>query len=107
MFDQWDIIEFDFNPATGHEPKGRRPALVVSNNHFNVGTSMTLVCPITTIDNGFPLHFRLPDSLDINGFIVVEQIRAFDLSARRAKSISILDDQELTAAISECIKSFV
>jgi mRNA interferase MazF len=107
IFDQGDIVEFDFSPAEGHEPKGRRPALVVSNAHFNVGTSMTLVCPITTIDNGFPLHFRLPENLHTYGFVVVEQVRAFDLQTRRATRIEALNDAALTAAIAECIRSFV
>jgi mRNA interferase MazF len=107
MFDQWDIIEFDLSPAAGHEPFGRRPALVVSNNRYNLGTSMTLVCPITTADSGFPLHFRLPDELDTHGFVVTEQLRAFDLAARRAKRIEKLDDPALSAAIIECIRSFV
>jgi mRNA interferase MazF len=107
MFDQWDIVEFDFSPAAGHEPKGRRPALVVSNAHFNAGTSMTLVCPITTRDNGFPLHFRLPEDLHTYGFVAIEQVRAFDLQTRRAKRIEALKDNKLAAAIAECIRSFV
>jgi mRNA interferase MazF len=104
---QWDIIEFDLSPAKGHEPKGRRPALVVSNDIFNCGTSMALVCPITTTDNGFPLHFRLPEGLATRGFVVVEQVRAFNLDARAAALVENLDNQELERAITECIQSFV
>jgi mRNA interferase MazF len=107
IFDQWDIVEFDFSPATGHEPLGRRPALVVSNNRYNLGTSMTLVCPITTTDSGFPLHFRLPDGLDTRGFVALEQIRAFDLAARGASLLERLDSPTLAAAITECLKSFI
>jgi mRNA interferase MazF len=81
--------------------------LIISNKYYNLGTSMTLVCPITTADNGFPLHFRLPDKIDTRGFIVAEQLRAFDLAARRAKRIEKLDDPVLAAAITECIRSFV
>jgi mRNA interferase MazF len=107
MFDQWDIVEFDFSPAEQHEPLGRRPALVVSNSRYNLGTSMTLVCPITTRDSGFPLHFCLPDELDTSGFVMLEQIRAFDLTARGVKLIEHLNDPTLSAAITECVKSFI
>jgi mRNA interferase MazF len=107
MIDQWDIIEFDFSPAIGHESQGRRPALVVSNNAFNLGTSMTLICPITSTNNGFPLHFCLPEHLDIRGYIVAEQVRAFDLQSRRVERIESLNDPELSAALAECIKSFI
>jgi mRNA interferase MazF len=107
IYRQWDIIEFDFSPAKGHEPKGRRPALVVSRDVFNSGTSMALVCPITTADNGFPLHFKLPDGLTTQGFVAVEQIRAFDLDARATVLVENLDNQELQRSIVECIHSFV
>jgi mRNA interferase MazF len=106
-FDRWDIVECDFSPTRGHEPLGRGPALVVSNRHYNLGTSMTLVCPITTVDNGFPLHFRLPDQLDTSGFVVTEQVRACDLAARRARRVENLDDAALRSAIAECVRSFV
>jgi len=33
--EQGDIIRLDFDPQTGHEQKGRRPAIVVSKNSFN------------------------------------------------------------------------
>jgi len=35
MVKQGDIIWLDFDPQTGHEQRGRRPALVVSNESFN------------------------------------------------------------------------
>jgi len=34
MVKQGDIIWLDFDPQTGHEQRGRRPALVVSNESF-------------------------------------------------------------------------
>ena len=107
VFSQGDIIEFDFSPSQGHEPAGRCPALVVSSDFFNLGTSMTLVCPITTVDNGFPLHLRLPEEFDTYGFVIVEQVRAFDMEARNPKLIEHLDNAgELLLAIKECLKSF-
>lgn len=33
---QGDIIYLDFDPQSGYEQKGRRPAVVISNNTFNV-----------------------------------------------------------------------
>jgi mRNA interferase MazF len=37
----------DFDPQLGHEQKGRRPALVVSNDIFNKFSNLFIVCPIT------------------------------------------------------------
>ena len=44
---QGDIIVLDFDPQAGFEQKGRRPALVVSNNKYNKHCKMAMVCPIT------------------------------------------------------------
>lgn len=36
---QGDIVFLDFDPQKGHEQKGQRPALIISNdafNHFNI-----------------------------------------------------------------------
>ncbi len=81
---QGDIVVADFNPQKGHEQQGRRPALVVSNNIFNEKTGFALVCPITTKDNGFPLHVLLPVDISTAGFVLTEHIRSIDLMARKA-----------------------
>ena len=48
MVNQGDIIILNFDPQSGHEQKGRRPALVVSNNKFQkyFGNN-SIICPIT------------------------------------------------------------
>ena len=88
---QGDIVEFSFSPSAGHEPAGRRPGLVVSSDEFNRATSMTLICPITTRDNGFPLHVPLPEIDGCYGWVVLEQPRCFDLAARSASVLAHLD----------------
>ena len=47
VFEQGDIVYMDFDPQAGHEQRGRRPALVISNDLFNRVNSLTMVCPIT------------------------------------------------------------
>lgn len=42
-----DLVTVTFNPQSGHEQKGRRPAWVISNDLFNKHTGFALVCPIT------------------------------------------------------------
>lgn len=44
---QGDIIFLNFDTQVGNEQRGRRPALVMSNNTFNSFTSIAVVCPIT------------------------------------------------------------
>jgi mRNA interferase MazF len=49
MVKQGHIIWLDFDPQTGHEQKGRRPALVISNETFNNFSNLAVVCPITPV----------------------------------------------------------
>ena len=77
-----DLIWLDFNPQSGHEQKGRRPALVLSNNIYNQKTGLAMVCPITNTNNGFPLHVMIKNTLSVNGFVMIEQIKSVDYQAR-------------------------
>ena len=43
IFEQGDIIAIDFDPQAGHEQKGRRPAIVVSNNAYNSFTNTNIL----------------------------------------------------------------
>ena len=49
-----DFITLTFDPQSGHEQKGRRPALVVSNFLFNQATGLAIVRPITNTKRGIP-----------------------------------------------------
>lgn len=81
---QGDIAFLDFNPQTGHEQEGRRPAFVVSNSTFHRLTNLAIVCPITGTDRGFPLHVPLDHRTGTKGVIMCEQAKSLDLSARNA-----------------------
>jgi hypothetical protein len=47
---QGDFVALTFDPQSGHEQKGRRPALVISHDLFNKHTGMAIACPITRTD---------------------------------------------------------
>ena len=85
VFDQGDIIYLDFDPQSGHEQKGRRPALVVSNNVYNRFHNLLLVCPITNTNRGFPFHIPLDERTKTTGVIMCDQVRALDVAARNGE----------------------
>ncbi len=82
--EQGDIITLDFNPQTGHEQKGRRPAYVASNRDFYDLTNLAIVCPITGTVKGFPLHVMLDKQTKTSGVIMCEQVKSLDLEAGNA-----------------------
>jgi len=62
-----DLIALSFNPQSGHEQKGRRFALVVSNTLFNQKASLAIVCPITHTDRKYPFHIKISEPSTLNG----------------------------------------
>ena len=82
MVKQGQIIKINFNPQSGHEQRGCRPALVVSNDFFNQKTNMTIVCPITNTNNRFPLHVSLDERTVTTGVVLCEHVRSLDIQAR-------------------------
>ena len=95
-----DFIAVTFDPQSGHEQKGRRPALVVSNTLFNEQTGLTIVCPLTTTDRGYPFHVAIADDPRLKGFVMVEQVKSIDFRARQAKHIGKASDDLLDEVLS-------
>ena len=82
-----DFMTITFDPQAGHEQKGRRPALVVSNFLFNKHTGLALVCPITNTDRKIPFHLPISATSSLTGFVMVEQVKSVDFISRNAKFI--------------------
>ncbi|MBK9708277.1 MAG: type II toxin-antitoxin system PemK/MazF family toxin [Acidobacteria bacterium] len=91
-----DFITLSFDPQSGREQKGRRPALVISNDLFNKHTGLTLVCPITNTNRQIPFHLPIPASASLTGFVMVEQVRSVDYDSRKAKFVEQAPEQLLT-----------
>lgn len=101
-----DFIAVTFDPQSGHEQKGRRPALVVSNTLFNDQTGLAFVCPLTTTDRGYPFHVAVTDNSRVKGFVMVEQVKSLDYHAREAKYIGKASDgllDEVLSILDACI----
>ena len=97
---QGDIVAITFDPQSGHEQKGRRPALVVSKDLFNRSTGLAMVCPLTNTDRRFPFHVPVPENSGLTGFIMVEQVKSVDFHTRQAKRIERASDELLAKVLS-------
>lgn len=102
-----DFITLSFDPQSGHEQKGRRPALVISNFTFNKATGLAIVCPITNTNRNIPFHLPVSPKSSLTGFIMVEQVKSIDFNSRNAKFVEkaaqeLLDD--VLAVIDICIE---
>jgi len=95
-----DFIAVTFDPQSGHEQKGRRPALVISNTLFNEQTGLAMVCPLTTTDRGYPFHIAVTNDPHVTGFVMVEQVKSIDYKARKTKFIGKASDEVLDMVLS-------
>ncbi len=82
-----DFIALTFDPQSGHEQRGHRPALVISHGLFNEHTGLAIVCPVPTTDCGFPFPVKIADQGKDTGFVMAEQIKSIDFRARRVKRV--------------------
>jgi len=100
MVKQGDIIKLNFNPQSGHEQAGFRPAVVISNDFFNEKVNMTIVCPITNTNRPFPLHVVLDERTATTGVVLCEHIKAIDLEARPYQYVESIPEDLLKEIIS-------
>ncbi|HVT17298.1 MAG TPA: type II toxin-antitoxin system PemK/MazF family toxin [Thermoanaerobaculia bacterium] len=101
-----DLITLTFDPQSGREQKGRRPALVISNDLFNRRTGLAIVCPITKTQRNIPFHVALPGESPVTGFVMVEQVKAIDFRARGARfieKISVPVLNEVLSILDACV----
>jgi len=95
-----DFIAVSLDPQAGHEQRGRRPALVVSNDLFNRHTGLCIVCPITSTRRDYPFHVAIPEGHGVSGFVMVEQVKSLDFLARDGVRIGKAPAQVLEEALS-------
>jgi mRNA interferase MazF len=101
-----DFIAVTFDPQSGHEQRGRRPALVVSNDLFNRHTGLCIACPITNTRRDYPFHVSIPDGQDVTGFVMAEQVKSIDFRSRKVKRIGHAPEpvlQEVLSILDACI----
>ena len=94
--EQGDAVWIDFNPQTGHEQAGRRPALILSPLSYNRKVRLALLCPITNQVKGYPFVVVIPSHEKVSGVILSDQVKSLDWQKRNAEFIAKLPDETVT-----------
>ena len=96
-----EIWYVDFDPQVGREQAGIRPALVLSNDGFNLAPNgLTFAAPITRTDRGLPAHLRVEAGvagLPKTSFILCDQAGAIS-ELRFLRQRGVIPDAILTEA---------
>ncbi|MBY0358692.1 MAG: endoribonuclease MazF [Candidatus Obscuribacterales bacterium] len=85
-----DIVWLQFEPQSGKEQKGHRPAFIISPSQYNGLVGLALVCPITSKIKDYPFEVRLTldSNKKISGVILADQVKSLDWQIRKAEFIS-------------------
>lgn len=101
-----DFVTVTFDPQSGREQQGRRPALVVSNDLFNQHTGLCIACPIANTRRDYPFHVTIPEGQKVTGVVMVEQAKSIDFHSRDLKRIGSAPEsvlQEVLSILDACI----
>ena len=93
-----DIVWLNFNPQSGHEQKGKRPAVVISPKEYNEKTGLGLFCPITSKIKDYPFEVKI-DNKKISGVVLSDQIKSLDWQTREIEFIAKADSEKIDEII--------
>ena len=91
--DAGDIVWLSFDPQTGNEHAGHRPALVLSPRAYNDKTSLMVCCPMTTHIKHYPFEVVL--AKDPASVVLADQVKSLDWRSRRATKKGAASTSEL------------
>jgi mRNA interferase MazF len=93
-----DIVWLNFNPSSGHEQQGKRPAVVISPKAYNEKVGMGLFCPITNKVKGYPFEVKTKSDM-INGVVLTDQIKSLDWKTRKIEFIEKVTPEKINEII--------
>jgi len=95
-----DIVRLDFNPQSGQEQKGKKPAAVVSPKEYNEKTGLGLFCPITSKSRNYPFEVHIKNE-EIEGVVLPDHIKSLDWQTRDIEFITTISSEEVNEIINK------
>ena len=95
-----DIVRINFNPQSGHEQKGKRPAVVISPKEYNEKVGLGLFCPITSKIKNYPFEIKI-ENKKIDGIILSDQIKSLDWKTREIEFITKITPEKIDEVINK------
>jgi mRNA interferase MazF len=93
-----DIVWLNFNSQSGHEQKGKRPAVVISPKEYNEKTGLGLFCPIASKIKNYPFEVKI-ENKKISGVILSDQIKSLDWKTRELEFITKISPEKIDEVI--------
>jgi mRNA interferase MazF len=103
--DRGDIVWLQFNPQSGHEQAGKRPAITLSPKAYNQKVGLAIFCPVTNQEKGYPFEVKVGVS-KISGVILADQLKSLDWRKREAEFI-VKAPSKVTNDVIELLKTLI
>ncbi|MCI0456493.1 MAG: type II toxin-antitoxin system PemK/MazF family toxin [Gemmataceae bacterium] len=94
-----DAVWLSFDPQTGREQAGRRPALVLSPSEYNGKVGLAIFCPITNQPKDYNWEVAIPKGHKVKGAVLSDQVRSLDWRQRKADFLCKLPEEVLTEVL--------
>ncbi|MCL2170641.1 MAG: type II toxin-antitoxin system PemK/MazF family toxin [Defluviitaleaceae bacterium] len=78
---QGDIIKINLSPKQGHEQRGFRPYICLSNKIISDIANIAVFAPISNTKRNYPLYVKL-NNTKTTGSVLLDQIVTIDYNAR-------------------------
>jgi mRNA interferase MazF len=107
---QGEIWNVYFDPITGSEQAGNRPAVIISGNIMNSKSDLAIVCPLTSSLKNYRGHPILePDKtngLEVTSEILVFQIRTLSKLRFKKKMGNVSEENlaEIKVTLAEILR---
>ncbi|MCL2762728.1 MAG: endoribonuclease MazF [Treponema sp.] len=98
--DRGDIVWLNFDPGSGHEQQGKRPAIVISPRAYNEKVGLGLFCPITSKIKNYPFEVKIKNK-KIEGVVLADQIKSLDWKTRQVEYVSKENDEKIEEIINK------
>lgn len=90
-----DVFWVDLDPARATEVQKNRPCVIISHDAMNDNYTRVIVAPITSnIKKVYPFDYLLKDGYEVNGKVLLHQLRTVDKS-RLGKKVATIHLNEM------------
>lgn len=96
-----DVVWLQFNPQTGSEQAGHRPALVISPRSYNKKVGLAIFCPLTSKVKGYPFEVEVLGGRKAKGAVLADQVKSLDWRTRKASKFDSVSDQVMEEVLAK------
>jgi mRNA interferase MazF len=102
---QGDIVMVSADPRKGHEQKGHRPYICLSNKLISDYANIAVFTPVSNTARKYPLYVPLEDTAT-TGSVLLDQLITIDYNARGFKYVETVAPDFLKGLLEKAVLIF-